>query len=197
MTARQRASVVAAVAAVLLWATACGIPAEDSAREITRTLPPTAASSPGPTPVPQGTVSPAVVSVKFYFIKADKLVPAERRLPAFPTVKDLLRDLVSGPTQAEFDGGLRSALLGSEVIVDVTVDSAGVAVVQLAPETVLGTSEQSYAWGQVVCTLVSHPFVTAVSFIQNGEPTAVLDGSGQLAQGPLTASSYALLVGES
>lgn len=176
-----------AVAVLATLPTACGVPAEDSPRAIETTAPPSQ-PSPVPTPVETGPVKETL-----FMVKDGLLFEVERRLPAVPSPMELLDDLIVGPTEEERDAGISSALLGSTLVVNVTVAN-GEATVELASNEEGSTrNDQVLAYGQIVCTLAARESISTVRFTRDGQPVEVPRGNTKLTQDPLTADDYANL----
>jgi len=176
--------VVCGLAVALL--AGCGLPAEGAAREIT---PPSnaarALASRAPAIVDQGPVPQTL-----FLVRDDRLVPVIRYVRAAPTLDGLLQDLVEGPTEAEGDIGLTSALLGIDVVTGIDLVDGG-AVVHLAaalPGT--GRNDEVLAYAQIVCTLTTRPEVSTVSFSRGGALTGVPRADGSLSDAPLSAADY-------
>jgi spore germination protein GerM len=98
--------------------------------------------------------------------------------------------LLSGPTAAEQDEGIGSALTGGEVIGDVTLADGQAKVDLVVGLDGTGRSDAVLAIAQVVCTLDAQPDVAGVVFTREGEVVAVPRADGALSKGPLTATDY-------
>ncbi|MEV2239256.1 GerMN domain-containing protein [Micromonospora sp. NPDC049891] len=178
------------VAAALVLLGACGVPAEDRPRAVT----------PPPVPFPStATAAPTAaetgaVTEMLYFASDDRLVPVIRRVDQVPAVDAQLRGLLAGPTPAERDDGLTSALPGAftSAVVELVDGVARVTVVLTAVDT--GRSDGRLAYGQIVCTLSARTDVNAVLFLEGGAPLSVPRADGSLSSGPLIAADYAVLI---
>ncbi|WP_433532787.1 GerMN domain-containing protein [Micromonospora sp. CA-263727] len=188
-TTLTTARLAVAVALVSLVA-ACGVPAEDRPRSVT---PP-----PGPFPYTATAVPTAAetgtVTEMLYFSRDDRLIPVIRRIDEVPAVDAQLRDLLAGPTPAERDDGLTSALPGafSTAVVELVDGQARVTVAPAAADT--GRSDNTLAYGQIVCTLAGRTDVDAVLFVRDGVPLRVPRADLSLSSEPLTAADYAVLI---
>ncbi|MDG4797513.1 GerMN domain-containing protein [Micromonospora sp. WMMD1082] len=179
------------VATLFMLVGACGVPAEDRPRTVT---PP-----PGPFPY-TATAAPSAaetgaVTEMLYFSRDDRLVPVIRRIDRVPALDEQLRDLLAGPTPAERDDGLTSALPGAfnSAVVELVDGVARVTVALAAVDT--GRSDGLLAYGQIVCTLSARTDVTAVLFLEGGgAPLSVPRADGSLSSEPLTAADYAVLI---
>ncbi|MDW5329690.1 GerMN domain-containing protein [Plantactinospora sp. KLBMP9567] len=170
----------------------CGVPAEDTAREVD---PPDGVSHAWATQTP---LDPApgvgAIPARLYLVRDGELVAVTRHVDTQPSVDELVDALLAGPTDAEQRDGLTSALLGNDIVVGVQF-SGGRATVELTDtldET--GRSDQILAFAQIVCTLAARPGVTAVSFTRAGQPVGVPRADGSLSESPATAADYASLV---
>lgn len=183
----------AAVAtAVAVAASGCGVAPEDAARTVE---PPQVIERSWQTQTPQASDS-GVVPVQLYLVRDNELVPATRRMPVEPPLDELVKDLVAGPTEAERQAGLTSALLGGDLIVGVRLDGQ-VAVVELAAGLdEISRTDQVLAFAQIVCTLTANSQVAGVSFTRDDQTVGVPRADGSLSEGPLTAADYAELIAE-
>lgn len=184
---RVLTAVVGALVATALGG--CGIPADDAPRAI---VPP-----PGPfqglAPVESTVTGRGTVAEQLYLVKDDKLVSVVRWLPAAPTIDTHVADLLAGPTDPEQDADLTSALTGTTIIADVSLND-GAATVDVGDLADTGRNDQVLAFAQIVCTLTTRPDVTSVSFLQDGQRLGVPRADGSLSRGPLTATDYASLI---
>ncbi|PZF94739.1 GerMN domain-containing protein [Micromonospora deserti] len=179
---------VAALVAVVLLA-GCGVPTEGAPR----TVPP----PPGPFPSPAtgAPVPPAgPVTEVLCLVRDDRLVTVERRVDGVPTVDAQLAHLLAGPTAAERDRGLTTALPGAVTTATARVSEARAEVDVGAPGEETGRSDEVLAFGQIVCTLTARDDIDTVSFLRAGTPLGVPRADGSLTQQPLTAADYADLV---
>ncbi|MFV2101626.1 GerMN domain-containing protein [Micromonospora sp. LOL_024] len=183
------ARAVGIVAALTLVA-ACGVPAENLPRAVTAPPGPfPSAATAAPTAAETGAASEVL-----YFSRDDRLVPVIRRIDQAPALDAQLRDLLAGPTPAERDDGLTSALPGafSSAVVELADGLARVTVAMAAVDT--GRSDGLLAYGQIVCTLNARTDVTAVLFLERGAPLSVPRADGSLSSEPLTSADYAVLI---
>ena len=189
MSRRIRAGLTAAVVAGLL--AGCGVPVEGEPRTVEPPRGPfAAAGSPTPVPPPEA----GTVAQPLYFVRGDRLVAVLRRVRTVPTVPEHVADLVAGPTRAEADAGLASALGGNTVIAAVRLEGTRAVVELDDPPEGGGRSDEVLAVGQVVCTLTARADVATVSFRHEGQPLGVPRSDGSLSQAPLTVADYAALV---
>ncbi len=177
---------VLAVSAAAL--TGCGVPLDAAPRPVE--LPGrSTAPSPHLTPSQSGAVHEVL-----YLIKEGRLTAVSRRLPQAPAASQQLRDLLAGPTNAEQQQGLGSALAGTELGLTVEI-RGGRAVVELATGLEgTGRTDDILAFAQIVCTLTSRGDVTTVTFTRAGQYVEVPRADSSLTRDPLTAADYAGLI---
>lgn len=188
MTSARRVSAVLTLSAVLL--AGCGVPIETRPRAIDPPHGPFQALA-SPTPAAP-TAGP--VAEKLFLVKDDMLLAVTRHVNHPPAADALIRDLVAGPTDAERDAGITSALLGGSVVDRVDI-VGGRATVDLS-STIESTArnDEVLAYAQLVCTLLTRPDISGVTFTSAGRTVAVPRGDGSLSAGPLDASDYAGLI---
>lgn len=185
-TIRTVAALIAVTCAGVL--AACGVPAEDTARDIEAT-PRSAIASATPATAESG---PA--TEKLFLVRNGTLVTVTRQLPSEASTQSLVEDLLAGPTSAERDDGITSALLGYTTIPTVEVRDR-VATVELGASTTdTGRNDDVLAFGQFVCTLAERPDIDRVAFTHDGQPLRVPRGDASLTLQPLTPADYANLV---
>ncbi|GAB4055982.1 GerMN domain-containing protein [Catellatospora paridis] len=173
---------------VALLVAGCGVPVEDTPRVIEVGTPSRMATG-APSAAASG---PAAESL--YLIRDGSLVAVQRRLPTEPDPQHLLGDLLAGPTEAEQDRGLGTALGGRGVIASVQLldDIAHVELPAGIEST--GRNDDVLAFGQIVCTLTSRAGITGVVFTQQGARIGVPLPDASLSQEPLRAADYAALI---
>nr|WP_240940089.1 GerMN domain-containing protein [Planosporangium flavigriseum] len=168
----------------------CGVPPDPSAREIT---PPAGPYQAVVSSAPTAAV-PGAMSEKLYLVRGDKLVAVSRQMRVQPSVNDLVRELLAGPTASERDAGLTSALAGANVISGVHLAS-GAALVEIGSGLQgAGRNDEVLAFAQVVCTLANRPDVNGVAFTRDGHRIGIPRADGSLTQGPLAVADYASLI---
>lgn len=191
MTGRR----VGAIAAVLVLVLGgCGIRPEGSPRAITTDLDDRAL------PIDRSEGVPAVeIATSIYLVtEAGRLRPTTRQVrvsPRPPThLASVLDALVGGPTTAEADDGLRSAVPSTTEVRAVTVDG-DTAVVDLSEEFAsIGGERELLAVGQMVLTVTTFPGVRQVRLRLEGRSTALPLPDGSLTEGPVALSDYAELL---
>ncbi|MEV4412036.1 GerMN domain-containing protein [Catellatospora sp. NPDC049609] len=185
---RAAAALAATGGLLLALAAGCGVPTEDAARVMEQTRPAAAR-----TPAPAVTATGAVTE-KLYLVRDGLLVAVERKVPSRPDARQLVADLIAGPTPAEQDDGITSALQGITAISSAT-DAGGSATVELS--TALegtGRSDDVLPFAQLVCTLSSRTEISRVVFTRQGARISVPREDGSLTEDPLTCADYAGLV---
>jgi sporulation and spore germination protein len=195
MTARGRLLVAGLVLAALIGA-GCGIPTEDSATlarpadvpfdllaEVPETTSSTVTSS-GSSVTAQATI---------FLVQGERLAPVVRDVPSPPTGEVVLEALERGPTRSEAALGLRSALVGRDVMRSIGI-SGGIASVDLGPDfTDIVGRDQIMALAQIVSTVTGLAGVGRVSFTLEGVPVGVPRGDGAVTTESVSRDDYALL----
>ncbi|WP_162908374.1 GerMN domain-containing protein [Allorhizocola rhizosphaerae] len=183
--------VLVPVAGLLLAVGGCGVPVQSEPHPVP--LPDRTAH-----PSPNQTSSPAgALTQLLYLIRDGRLVRVERSVPTEPEAGAHLQTLLAGPTPAEQEQGLSSALLGTDLGLTVRV-AGGQAVVELATGLEgTGRTDDILAFAQIVCTLTSRADITSVTFTRAGEQVEVPRADSSLTRAPLTAADYASLIGRS
>ena len=170
-----------------LLAAACGVPVDDAPRNLGLPRPASGSNPPAP-----GGFGPAIE--RLYFVRDGTLARAVRRVAALPPPQQMLTDLLGGPTRAEQQDGLTTALSTTD-ITGMTVTQRR-AVVTVGERSERGSrTDEMLAYGQIVCTLTSQGAeVGTVSFTSDGRPLGVPRGDGSLSTAPLTIADYANLL---
>ena len=198
--ATAAAAVVVTVAVAVAVASGCGVPVQQSSTPITTgpalaelVAPTTTPSAPAPVlPPPSPEMTDESLPVELWFVRDDRLVRAPHRLRLPAQLSDLVAALRNGPSAADRDRGVRSAVPPAEDLA--TEVAGGVATVALSSDfVILPGADQVLAIGQVVRTLTSFPGVGQVVFTVNGQPIGVPRGDGTAASGPVSGDDYAVL----
>ncbi|TDB98586.1 hypothetical protein E1091_07615 [Micromonospora fluostatini] len=174
----------AVLAAALALLAGCGVSAEDRPRVI----------EPPGGPHPMVTTPPAEptgqLTETLCFVRDERLVRVDRRVPSPSTPDTQIRYLVEGPTAGDRDAGLATALTGASRITGVRITGRE-ALVDVADGLAgTGRTDEMLAFGQVVCTLTARPDVDLVSFLHDSRRLGVPRADGSLSTGPLTVSDY-------
>jgi hypothetical protein len=178
---------LAAIILLCLFTAGCGIPADNEPRALDRPGP--AAASGGPAPDRFGSAVE-----RLYLVHDGTLTRVVRQVPTARTPEQILHDLLAGPTRAELQDGLSSAL--STMPIESMAVAGRRAVVSLGEPPGQGArSDEVLAYGQIVCTLTSQSAeVGTVSFTRGGQPLSIPRGDGALSADPLTIADYASLL---
>lgn len=165
----------------------CGVPVDDAPRALDQ--PGVAKGSSAPAPDVFG---PA--SERLYLIRDGRLVRVLRRVPSPRTPQQTVQDLVAGPTRAEQEDGLTSALTTMSVGATTLAQRRVTVEIGTTPQQ-NGRSDEMLAYAEIVCTLTSQGAdVGTVAFTRDGQPLAVPRGDGSLSTEPLTIADYATLI---
>lgn len=170
----------------------CGVPPEDSPRQIAgRRLP----ESLRPESVADSVPGPALEAVIVWLVRDGHLVAVTHEVEAPATAASAVAVLAAAPTVAEQRQSLRSAIPDAQVIVSVGV-SAGTATLQLADsfDQIL-TTDQVLAIGQLVLTLTDLRGVGQVRFELDKAEIAVPLPDGRSTDSAVSADDYRTLIG--
>jgi spore germination protein GerM len=133
--------------------------------------------------------------VTVYFIDASevRLQPVKRRVSSPVTVEKVLQKLFAGPSDQEFQSGLRTAINGDTTILGADIE-ATILTVNTSKNFAFGqVPDQISAYAQVVFTALDLNGVTGVQFAQNGRRISVQAGDGSSTSVPLGRASYSQL----
>ena len=133
------------------------------------------------------TTSPGATSVAVYFLRDGKVAPVRRRVPATMAVaRAAMRALLAGPSEAERDAGLVSAIPEGTSLRDIAL-ADGVATVDLDGRFDEGGGSASMLGrvAQVVATLTRFSTVRRVGFRLDGEPVDAIGGEGVVVSPPV------------
>lgn len=137
------------------------------------------------------------VTLKVYFVKGEKLVPATRQVAWTKAVGSAaLEQLLAGPTKADKAKGMTSAVPAGVKLRGLNIKN-GVATVDLTGTfgTGGGSASMHLRLGQIVYTLTEFPTVDAVSLRLDGKVVKTLGGEGLVLSGPLSRTGWARLIG--
>lgn len=183
--------------AVLVAASACGVPTGGQPNTIPPSAVPFGLASSSPS-APAATSAPVQLhEPRIYLVEPDDaLVPMARQIPE-GTLRDrlgiLLKSLAAGPTGQEKRHRLSTALPPDVVLAvrDVTDDRVTIDIG--GDSTAPSGKESRRAVGQIVLTATSLPEVHSVLLTSDGTPIEAPLPSGELTSEPLTAEDYATL----
>lgn len=187
---RARSAALGVVAAAVA---ACGIPAEDHATLARPEDVPFDLLAPAPGATTTSLPAARTEEARVFLVQGERLAVVVREVPAPANPETVLGVLSAGPTDTELQLGLRSALLGEEVIRSVGV-TGGIATVDLGPSfTEIAGRDQILALAQIVSTLTDLPGVGRVNFTLEGVPVGVPRGDGAVTTESVSRDDYALL----
>lgn len=183
---KHRAIVTVALSIVLLGA--CTVQSEDSAtrvpaRDIPFQLAETAPIMSG------GTVASAAdIAVNIFLVRDDRLAVVSRGTsPADPT--NVLALLARGPSQAETDAGLRTALVPD--LADIVEIDGDLITINLDVEfNALAPTEQRLALAQITFAMTQLQAISRVRFLVGGQPASVPRGDGSSTDAPVSPADY-------
>lgn len=176
--------------AALIVLAGCGVPSEDTPRQIS----PPPQPYRGVTSVSPSQTTTGTVAQPLCFTRDGALVAVVRWVPAVRTIDTAVSDLLAGPTEAEHATGLGSAFTGLDVVVGVRLADETATVDLDGDLAGAGRNDQVLAFGQLVCTLAARADVARVAFERDGRPVSVPRADGSLSPGPLTIADYAGLI---
>jgi spore germination protein GerM len=186
------------VVAIAVAAGGCGVPTESSPRKIDPTSVPynLLGASPGPS-APTPTPTPERAAPEVYFVDAQATLDSVPREIKLTSSDEMLRTaitaLTSGPTSAEQQAGLSSAIPPG---LNPTVSSlaGGQATIDLAGEQVPSGDQSILSVAQLVLTATSVPGVTSVALTRDGQTIEAPLVDGVLVDRPLVAADYRSLI---
>jgi hypothetical protein len=170
---------------------ACGVPAEDEPHVIDLPRRPFTSSSPS-----TGDAGPAgEVAEVLCLVRGGRLVQTVRRIESTPSAQLQAEHLVAGPTDAEQQTGLTTALTGLSLKVQVPggAQPAQVAITEADEGT--ARNNEMIAYAQIVCTLTARGDIGSVVFTRDGQRLEVPRADGSLSREPLYSSDYSSLIG--
>ncbi len=133
-------------------------------------------------------------SVDIYLVKdASYAVAVTRTVPATPDAPgNAIRALIEGPTDAETDEGLSTAIPSDTLLLGIVIED-GLATIDLGQDFEAGGGSLAMLsrLAQTVYTLTQFPTVAAVQFKLDGRPITVFSGEGILLEKPVTRGEYA------
>jgi immunoglobulin-like protein involved in spore germination/sporulation and spore germination protein len=135
-------------------------------------------------------------SFEVWFVKDETLQASSRTAERTAAVGKLsLTALLEGPSSAEQEIGLETAIPSDTHLVGLEVDD-GEATVDLTPayESGRGSLSMRMRLAQVVYTLTQFPTVSNVSFQLDGEPVTTFSAEGIVMEGPLGREDFADLL---
>jgi len=134
--------------------------------------------------------------VELFFIKEGLSAASVIRAVDSPMVAtNAIKALIEGPTQAEMDTELSTAIPADTLLLDLTIED-GLATVDLSREFEVGGGSFNILsrLAQVVYTLTQFPSVDEVLFYIDGEPVEVFSGEGVVLGDPVNRADYATIL---
>jgi hypothetical protein len=198
--------IIVIISVLALLAAACGAGDVGSGGSVT--LPPSDGDTTTSTPtttVPGGdTTQPTQpddggsetadqIFVELFFVKEGISAKSVIRAVDTPDVAaNAIRALIEGPTPAEQDTELSTAVPADTLLLGLTIRD-GLATIDLSREFEAGGGSANILsrLAQVVYTLTQFPTVDRVVFHLDGEPVGVFSGEGVVLDGPVSRSDYA------
>ena len=154
---------------------------------------PPAASAIGPGSAAGGaSSSPATQTVQVYFTSGSKLVPEPEQVSTQDPARAALELLIKGPKDATHYSDVPTSTQLQRVSM-----KNGTALVSFGASFFgsAGSTGTQLRLAQVVYTLTQFPNVTAVQFLQDGQPATVAGGEGFPLNRPLTRKSFPAIQG--
>jgi spore germination protein GerM len=150
----------------------------------------TTTETPATTPA---TTAAGTTQVSVWLARGEKLEPVTRSVPSVPRIgAEAVKALLAGPTATETRNGFTTAVPKETRFLDLVIDAAGIAKVDLSRdfESGGGTLGLTLRLAQVACTVGQFPTVKGVRFALNGELVSVFSGNGIVIDKPVTCDSY-------
>jgi spore germination protein GerM len=142
------------------------------------------------TTTPTTTVPTTRYAFVVYFRGDDGLAQAIRTSSSPPDAKVVTAALLAGPTRAEVQIGMRTAIPPGAVL-GVRKVAGKMATVDLGrPFLQISGAEQKVALTQIVFTMTRLQGVTQVRFLLEGDPVSVLRANGTVTRLPVSRSDY-------
>src|SRR5688500_12945411 len=189
---------LAMVAALAIVATACGGDGAIDAGPVPGRPDTTVTTTDTPATTP-ATTAAGTTQLSVWLARGEKLEPVTRTVPSVPRIgAEAVKALLAGPTAAETRNGFTTAVPKETRFLDLVIDSAGIAKVDLSRdfESGGGTLGLTLRLGQVACTVGQFPTVKGVRFALNGELVSVFSGNGIVIDKPVTCDSYREVVAQ-
>ena len=189
---------LALVAVLAIVATACGGDGAIDAGPVPGRPETTVTTTETPATTP-ATTAAGTTQVSVWLARGEKLEPVTRVVPSVPRIgAEAVKALLAGPTATESRDGFTTAVPKETRFLDLTIDAAGIAKVDLSRdfESGGGTLGLTLRLAQVACTVGQFPTVKGVRFALNGELVNVFSGNGIVIDRPVTCDSYREVVAQ-
>jgi spore germination protein GerM len=143
-----------------------------------------------PTTSPSTTSAPALVDVKVYFLRGERLAIVHRQVPGPAVLRGALAELLAGPTAAELAEGLITVIPAGTTLLDLDL-ADGLATIDLNAAYASGGGSLSMMarLAQVVFTATQFDNSDRVTFRLDGEPIDDLGGEGIVVDEPQTRAT--------
>lgn len=164
----------------------CGVPQDGQPRALDPSTAPFRFFERDVAPPPVGELQ-----AELWFLQGERLVPVQRPLEQPGAPRQVLEQLLDGPTEAELAAGISSAIPETLELVDFTV-AEGTAVVTFGS---VDERTQVPAFAQIVASLDGRPDVSGVRFRTPDGDVPVPNEEGVLTSGALTRGDYGVLLG--
>ncbi len=152
-----------------------------STTDVVATTAPAPSTTVAPTTAPPATTAPtaAMIDVKVYFFRGERLEIAHRQVAGPAVLRGALQAVLAGPTAQERAAGLTSVIPPGTTLRDLSLAN-GQAVVDLSGEFESGGGSMSMLGrlGQVVFTATQFDNVDRVLFWLDGRPVEYFGGEG-------------------
>lgn len=186
----MRRAIALGAVVVLATVAACGVPTDGGTTLSGPDDVPFGLLEEQPPPPVQDT-SAADLPVEIYLVddSQERLVPVTRRVTD-RSLDGLVAALLDGPTAAEGDAGVTTAIPDEQLVLSVEL-AGGVAAVDLAETFAdLDGDKQRLALGQLVFTLTGSPGVGRVAITLAGRVVEIPRGDGALTSGSVSRDAY-------
>ena len=184
--------------ALVVSASACGLPTGGPPETIAPSDVPYGLTSAAPTRTQETSTPPRSDEPRIYLVAVDEaLVPRGRAVEAGSPEERLDRlvdELAAGPNGAELGEQLSTALPPEMRLSVTAVDGRTAAIDISGSENAPSGLESRRAVGQIVLTATSLPGIGAILLTRDGVPVEAPLPSGELTSEPLTAEDYAALL---
>ena len=183
----------AMVAVLGIVATACGSDGATDAGPVPGRPETTVTTTTETSATTPATTAAGTTQLSVWLARGEKLEPVTRTVPSVPRIgAEAVKALLAGPTAAETRDGFSTAVPKETRFLDLTIDAAGIAKVDLSRdfESGGGTLGLTMRLAQVTCTVGQFPTVKGVRFALNGELVSVFSGNGIVIDKPVTCDSY-------
>ncbi len=138
------------------------------------------------TPAPPTTTPTALVDVRIYLLRGERLATTRRQVEGPAVLRDTLVELLEGPTDSERAAGLHTEIPDGTTLLDVKL-ADGLATVDLSRDFERGGGSLSMTarLAQVIFTATQFDNVDEVLFWLDGAPVEYLGGEGLVLSDPL------------